>query len=338
MLLKQEYVQIGGDLAVGSLLAQVHYWSLPSANGKSKLRVKRDGHLWVAKTREEWCRETGLTLKQYKRAIAILKAKGLVESRVMKFGPNTVTHLRLRAEAFDASLAFVRGIDVEAPNGPTGWSQTAQLDGPFGTTPYTVTTTGTTTESTCEKPGAVSDHAETGPQPPGKGNQGEMNLTEVLKKAEEKKYGDSSKVSLASLWQRRISALHGSFQPPLTGKTLGQLKQLRVKIGDAAEATKVLDWAFDNWWQFTKKAEAMYNLTGVPTTPVIGFMLQNVQLLVNMFLQSVATPPVSAPKAVKAIKAVPVAAKPPEADAEPYKPSWQEIQATIEQIQSGAIQ
>jgi len=337
MIQKHEYRQIGGDLAVGTLLAQVHYWSLPAANGKTQLRVKRDGQLWIAKTRKEWCCETGLSLEQYKRAITVLKAKGLVETRIMKFNGQPMTHLRLRAEAFDASLAFVRdAIQVEA-NTLSKWCQSHHPSGVSPTTPYTELQTKLQTETTfCESPGAVYDHATGNSPGTGKGEQGKMNLSEILKKTEAKKYGDSSTTNLVSHWQRRKAAITGSFQAAMTGKTLGQLKQFRLKIGDAADPAKVIDYAFDNWWEFSKKAEAQCDLKGIPTQPQIGFMLQHVTLLVNMFLQSIAPKPVFTQPAPKTPAPAPQVgpAKPEDA---PYKLSWEEMQKGIAAIQAGTF-
>lgn len=100
-----ELVAVAGDLVVGALLSQIVYWHLPSADGSSKLKVKRAGHLWVAKTREAWVAETCLTMKQYKRAIRVLRAKGLVEVRTMLFAGIAMTHLRLNVEALQSALA-----------------------------------------------------------------------------------------------------------------------------------------------------------------------------------------------------------------------------------------
>jgi hypothetical protein len=95
---KREYVAIGGDIVVGSLLSQIVYWYRPGTNGKSKLRVYRCGQLWIAKTRDEWCRECCLSAMQYRRAIRALKAKGLIHLKVMRFDGTPTTHIRLDAD------------------------------------------------------------------------------------------------------------------------------------------------------------------------------------------------------------------------------------------------
>ena len=93
--IRREFIELGGDHVVAVLLSQIHYWYAPAKNGKTKLRVQRHGHLWIAKTREQWMAETGLTLKRYRRAIAVLKQKGLVEVKQMLFAGKAMSHIRL---------------------------------------------------------------------------------------------------------------------------------------------------------------------------------------------------------------------------------------------------
>ena len=56
-LMRPECVTMGGDLVVGALLSQIVYWS-------TRMEVFIDGVYWIAKTREQWIAETGLTLEQ----------------------------------------------------------------------------------------------------------------------------------------------------------------------------------------------------------------------------------------------------------------------------------
>jgi len=48
---KTIYVDMADDLVAGLLLSQIVYWYLPSKEGRSKLRVFKDGYYWIAKTR-----------------------------------------------------------------------------------------------------------------------------------------------------------------------------------------------------------------------------------------------------------------------------------------------
>jgi hypothetical protein len=95
---KMCYVDMADDLVSGLLLSQIIYWYLPSKNrseAETKLRVKRDGVLWIAKGRTEWYDEIRLSPKQFDRASNLLVSLGLIEKKVMKFGEETKVHVRL---------------------------------------------------------------------------------------------------------------------------------------------------------------------------------------------------------------------------------------------------
>lgn len=98
------YVDMCGDLVAGALLGQVLYWFGPGKDGKSRARIVKDGHLWIAKTRADWWDEIRITPKQYDRAAKILKDKGFVEIKTYKFAGNPTTHLRIVPEAITAAL------------------------------------------------------------------------------------------------------------------------------------------------------------------------------------------------------------------------------------------
>jgi hypothetical protein len=123
MGIRHEYVLIGGDLLVGSLLSQIVYWHRPGKNGKSKLRVKRKGHFWIAKTRQQWMAECHLTRKQYIRALSVLKQKGLIEVRRMLFAGKAMSHTRLLIDGLATALQVLwSGLDApeSAPEVPEG--------------------------------------------------------------------------------------------------------------------------------------------------------------------------------------------------------------------------
>ena len=89
------YAELAGDLMAGVLLAQMVFWAAPGRDGKSKLKVQKHGHYWIAKTRVEWCRETGLSPRQYRRAYGILLNRELIASKVMRFNGLAMTHVRV---------------------------------------------------------------------------------------------------------------------------------------------------------------------------------------------------------------------------------------------------
>lgn len=98
---KKVYVDMVDDLLGGLLLSQIVYWHLPSKEtGRSKLRVTKEGHLWIAKGREDWYKEVRMSAKQYDRAIKILEKAGIVEVKTFKFDGSPMKHCRLLWDNF----------------------------------------------------------------------------------------------------------------------------------------------------------------------------------------------------------------------------------------------
>ncbi len=97
---KKIYVDLVNDLIAGLLLSQIVYWHLPNSQGEPKLRVERDGLLWLVKSREDWWKETRITTRQYDRAIKILDSLGIVTTKLYKFNGTPVIHLHLNWDVF----------------------------------------------------------------------------------------------------------------------------------------------------------------------------------------------------------------------------------------------
>lgn len=98
---KKTYVDLAEDLIAGLLLSQIVYWYLPSKEtGKTKLRVKKEGHYWIAKGRNDWWDEIRITGKQFDRASNILVKKELIEKKTFKFNGSPTVHIRLLWENF----------------------------------------------------------------------------------------------------------------------------------------------------------------------------------------------------------------------------------------------
>ena len=97
---KRIYVDMAGDLVAGLVLSQIVYWHLPNREGKARLRVEREGELWLAKARAEWWDECRISPKQADRALDVLQARGLIEVRLFKFGPAPTKHIRIRRDSF----------------------------------------------------------------------------------------------------------------------------------------------------------------------------------------------------------------------------------------------
>jgi hypothetical protein len=119
---KTIYVDMAGDLVAGLLLSQIVYWYLPSKkDGRSKLRVYKDGHHWIAKARKDWWDELRIRAKRADRALSILEEKGLIVTAVYKFNRAPTKHIRIVKEKFlTAWTARLASLQEEQPIFPKG--------------------------------------------------------------------------------------------------------------------------------------------------------------------------------------------------------------------------
>jgi hypothetical protein len=97
---KRIYIDIAGDLAGGVFLSQLLFWYIPGREGKSKLRVERNGQFWVAKKRSDWWDECRITEKQFDRIAAHLSKERLIETANFKFRGERVKHVRIHWPIF----------------------------------------------------------------------------------------------------------------------------------------------------------------------------------------------------------------------------------------------
>jgi hypothetical protein len=150
--LRLELVDIAEDLNAGLLLSQILYWNLPDQNGNStKLRVRKDGHFWLAKSRTDWWEECRLTEYQYDRAIKKLKDKDLVELHIYKFDGAPTTHIRLKNEVLNRHLQELGISNDETSNSDIpeeGSQEESDIQIVNNQTSLTETTTKNTTDNT----------------------------------------------------------------------------------------------------------------------------------------------------------------------------------------------
>jgi len=64
------------------------------------LRVKKEGHLWLAKGRNDWYPELRIGPRQFDKAIKVLVSVGVVEKKVFKFAGNPTIHIRVHTKKF----------------------------------------------------------------------------------------------------------------------------------------------------------------------------------------------------------------------------------------------
>lgn len=148
------YVDITEDLIAGILLGQIVYWYMPNEQGKSKLKVKKNGEFWLAKSREDWREEIRITPKQYDRAIKILSEKKFVEVQKFKFNGAPTHHIKLNISEVTERVKCILTFG-EVPNAPLGEIQLTER-----VNSLTEITTKTTTEITTLKDNMSSDQKE----------------------------------------------------------------------------------------------------------------------------------------------------------------------------------
>lgn len=85
---------VDGDLSAALLLSQLLWWHQPGKSGRPKLRFEREGHLWLARTDDEWWDECRLTRRQVRRIRAQLESADLIEHKVVRVGTSTVSAWR----------------------------------------------------------------------------------------------------------------------------------------------------------------------------------------------------------------------------------------------------
>lgn len=98
---KKIYVDIAGSLMAGILLGQIIYWHLPGENGKSRLRVIKEGKRWLAKQRDDWWEEIRMTEREYDTAVKKLEKRDLIEKKYFMFNGKRTTHLRLKTKKLE---------------------------------------------------------------------------------------------------------------------------------------------------------------------------------------------------------------------------------------------
>ena len=99
-----------GDTLAGLLLSQIVFWHTPNKQGKSKLRIYRDGEYWIAKTREEWEQDTTINARRVDRLIDKLVDLGLLIKANYRFNGIKKRHVRIdKSNYIDAYHKALRG-------------------------------------------------------------------------------------------------------------------------------------------------------------------------------------------------------------------------------------
>ena len=113
----------------GILMSQILFWAmLPDQRGKLRLRVKRDGFYWIAKTYEEWAAETGLKPTQVEYALRVLRKMDVLITKSYVYGGQKQLHIRVNPEPFYAALS--EGLAMMATYSVDPGQRNMMLQGP----------------------------------------------------------------------------------------------------------------------------------------------------------------------------------------------------------------
>ncbi len=302
-LVSVRWIEITGDLVAGILLSQVVYWFRPNRSGGSRLRVSRDGREWIAKSRDEWRAELGISPKQFDRAADHLVELGVVTRGLFKFRGRPVPHLSLNLPQLDAFLkCYLEGVGLY-PKGKIDFTQRSKSTFPKGQSHIHRVPTESTTET--KNGGTTSSPATTGVDYPKSIKVAKMKAEEQLalflkKHKPEKGHPEhvpiKNTMQLAVWWERLVPYYFDGPVKPLTKKEIGMLGHFRKYVAD--NPYDVMKWAIEHWNQFLVDASEQTGDTLSAKVPQVGLLLKHYPVAVAGWVNS------KAPKKTKQVVSV----------------------------------
>jgi hypothetical protein len=267
-----------GNKNAGQLLYRLkHYMKMA--------RVKRHGVLWVAHTRAYWCADVPLSLDQYNRAVKHLIGRGRVESRIMRFAGQPMTHLRLLETPQSSVAPLLHSLVGLVPHSPVGLvphSSTGVHTGvPTGDYTYGIAASagvpsGNKTEQEASKMDAATKLAIGG----GAKAKDIVALVKGSLRASAKAMAQQPKVTtgqLELLWKQQCAKAYPDRVSVWNGKKGVFLRQLYDKLG--AETPLIVVEAIKHWGSFTGLAKVQSGIKHAPTFPEPWYLLQQAEPL-----------------------------------------------------------
>lgn len=305
-----------GSLPAAVLLYRICYWH-PHA------KIERGGRKWIAKSREEWMQETGLSRHQYNEAIVRLKTVSMISVEQHFFGRRSITHIALSAsgEAIRHPGNLTPGCPVLRTPGcpPERTAQDHKGD----------------TDKEIQQGISYGDAGASGEKEQ-KGDTGNVKsheagkakdmvtVKDVLLGAGKKAAAPKEPNSVAALqhtWRTVVSEVYGSYVPPFTMKQVGQLKHF-LKACPEGKATAVMETAVRDWAGFVGHVKSQAGINQVPAAPSVDFLVKHVGHAVDFSTPKQAQPEAVKPKATQSVQLT----APQE---EPKKPSIDEVMAIL---------
>lgn len=260
-------------LGAAVLLYRICFW-----HGKGQ--AKANGRTWIAKRREEWQHETGLTTDQTKKAFKALVDMSHIEveqhffgGRKMPFvrllprGLTVIAECRKAPQLVPESTTASAGKHHTQQGGTQGDTQGGTSGNPFGIA-------GEELAIIDDIPVAEPDH----PDYAHPSKEADMaNIADTLKNTKKKpvKKGQTT-TPFHSVWSKAVAEVTGEYQVPLTQKKKGQLRHFE-KACPKGKAELVALTIIENWHLFTKTVKAATGQFTLPSKPSIDFALKHVQ-------------------------------------------------------------
>lgn len=99
---KRVYIDIcDGNLYDGLMLSQIIYWhGKNKETGKPRLKIEKNGHLWLAKSYEDWWNECRVTERTARSCITRLEELGVIKAEIWKFAGSPTKHIRMEWDRF----------------------------------------------------------------------------------------------------------------------------------------------------------------------------------------------------------------------------------------------
>ncbi len=127
---KRIYIDINdGNLNDGVIFSQIMFWHGNNLEtGQPRLKIKKHGHLWLAKAYKDWVDECRIKPRRARTAIENIEQRGLIETNVWKFNGTPMLHIRVKWEALESAIKDKKSKNRAETIGNTGSGRNRQID------------------------------------------------------------------------------------------------------------------------------------------------------------------------------------------------------------------
>jgi hypothetical protein len=256
-----KYIKLAGNRSAGLLLQQLAFWE-PKAGP------------CITFFREELSEQTGLPLRTLDRALAHLRRENLIDSYVSLTGKpaKTKLHIRLSARAKGLIPGCQNGSSTTCQNGSSLYIESS-IESLKDTTSGQLLKQQTTETDSSEEEAEKED---------------EVKVADIVKaqKAQKAHHKPDNVLGLSRVWKETLAEADPGIKfIVLSKKQLGQLKHIFNKC-PPGKAAAVVRWSLHNWADFTEEVGYTANKKIALYTPDIGFLLQYLEIAINLTLAS----------------------------------------------------